>query len=54
MLGSAAIMFSGAFTALATPFRNGALDEDAREALDDEALAFTLAPHHSPVREVRS
>lgn len=33
MLRSAAIMFSGAFTALATPFRNGALDKEALKKL---------------------
>lgn len=33
MLGSAAIMLSGAFTALATPFRGGALDKDALKKL---------------------
>ncbi len=33
MLPSAAIMFSGAFTALATPFRNGALDKEALKKL---------------------
>lgn len=38
MLRSAAIMFSGAFTALATPFRNGALDKGALKAFVEQQI----------------
>ena len=38
------MQLSGALTALVTPFRNGALDEDAYRALEEAALENKKKP----------